>query len=250
MKRPISPDDWQKRCVFLDECDSTNIYALDLVRQQRPQNGFVVHTNFQSQGKGQRGKSWKAAKGENALFSVIYYPHHISPSDHFKLNKLVSVSLWRATRSFEPDVELYIKWPNDIYIGNKKVAGILIQNVLKGKLLDYSVIGIGINVNQKVFTEDQGRPTSLSVAFSKDVDPLSVIKRTVEELDTVMQPNFDKDVDEWYQGHLYLKGQESTFKADGVWFNGVIEGVDHQGQLMIRQDKQLKAFTFGEIEYG
>ncbi|MDX1685549.1 MAG: biotin--[acetyl-CoA-carboxylase] ligase [Saprospiraceae bacterium] len=250
MKRPNTKDDWHKRTVFLDQVDSTNTYALELVRRSRPEHGTVVFTEYQTSGRGQRGRTWEANKGQNALFSVIYYPTGLAPADHFKLNKIVSVSLFEAISELVSADFLSIKWPNDLYFDDRKVAGMLIQNVIRGKEIDHTVIGLGINVNQERFPGHLVKATSLSIITGMKKVPLEVTRKIVDHLDEEMN-NFDQArIDDVYSANLYLKGKKHTFRSGGLTFTGEIRGVDDEGRLIIDKEGKLEKFAFGDIEYS
>ena len=137
------------KSMYLRETRSTNLVLKEMLREYELPEGFVLRTDFQSAGKGQPGNSWEAEKGKNLLFSVLLYPHHIAITEQFILSQLVSVAILRTLNSFCTGFS--IKWPNDIYFGDKKIAGILIENSLQGTKLNTSIVGIGLNVNQKIF---------------------------------------------------------------------------------------------------
>lgn len=250
MKRLISKDDWNKRCVFLREVDSTNRYALDLVRSERPPQGTVIHTDYQVEGRGQRGKTWQASPGMNALFSIIYYPPFLSPAQHFRLNQKVSLALFNALKDLTGVEGLSIKWPNDIYINDYKVAGILIQNGLKGKKIDHCVIGIGVNVNQTEFDKELVKASSLRLECGKTFLVSDVIYTVAMNLDEAMLDESTDSLDQAYMNQLYLRDIEAPFNDGKHQFNGVIRGVNNEGQLIIQVGNQNKKFSFGEITYG
>ncbi len=241
-------DDWNQRLIQLDEVDSTNRYALDLVRSQRPAQGSVICAKFQSEGRGQRGKLWQASPGENALFSIIYYPE-IGVERQFEYNQRVAVALWMEIQEILKNEVVTIKWPNDIYVGKKKVGGILIQNVLSGKRIDHMVIGIGINVNQSIFSKDLPNPTSLFMLTGRESDPIDIVKRIAKRMDQVFWEMQASAVKAYYLQNLYLKSEKAYFKANGQRFLGEIVGIDSDGELMIRDATGIRCFSFGEIEY-
>ena len=241
-------DDWNQRLIQLDEVDSTNRYALDLVRRNRTTQGLVVSAKFQSEGRGQRGKHWVAEPDENALFSIIYYPE-AGVEKQFEYNQRVAVGLWMGIKSLMPAEEVTIKWPNDIYVGKRKIAGILIQNVLIGKRIDHMVTGIGVNVNQTTFSSTLPNPVSLVMLIGERNDPVDIIKILVDNVDKAfweMQPHVVKA---YYLQNLYLKSEKAYFRANGQRFLGEIVGISNQGELMVRDDTGIRCYAFGEIEY-
>lgn len=246
----MTKDDWNRRCVFLEEVDSTNRFALELVRSDRPPSGTIVVTDFQTEGRGQRGKTWSADRGVNALFTYIAYPSGIRPTENFKLNKMVSVAVWRGIRDHLQDPELYLKWPNDLYVGDRKTGGLLIQNVLKGHRIDHCVIGIGLNVNQEGFPADLPKATSLRIASGAQLDIPEVIRSVSRRLDEALNKMDWPDIDHTYTSNLYLKNKMARFRIEGKMVDGIITGVNAEGQLLVRIDGAERKFSFGEISYG
>jgi BirA family biotin operon repressor/biotin-[acetyl-CoA-carboxylase] ligase len=143
------------KSMYLRETRSTNLVLKEMLREYELPEGFVLRTDFQSAGKGQPGNSWESEKGKNLLFSVLLYPQHIAIDQQFILSQLVSVAILRTLNSFCAGFS--IKWPNDIYFGDKKIGGILIENSLQGSKLNTSIVGIGLNINQKTFRSDASK---------------------------------------------------------------------------------------------
>ena len=142
---------------FFDELASTN----DEARDARYMNGAVVIAERQSRGRGQRGNSWSSAEGMNLTFSAVLCPAGLRAESQFYLSKAVALSVSDTVDSF--GIESRIKWPNDIYVGDGKVAGILIENDLMGACISRSIAGIGLNVNQTAFDPALPNPTSLAL---------------------------------------------------------------------------------------
>ena len=138
--------------VKVDETESTNAYMKKLVREERPEEGSLVIADFQTGGRGQMGNSWFSSKGDNLLFSLVIYPKTVRANEQFIISRIASLAIKNTLDQFVDDIR--IKWPNDIYWNDKKIAGILIENDLQGNTIDNSVIGIGINVNQEMFPID------------------------------------------------------------------------------------------------
>ena len=138
-----------RKIIHLENVDSTNNYTANLLLKGEVDSGTVILADKQTQGRGQRGSVWSSNSGENMLFSLFLSTEILSVNDQFLLSQFVSVSLIQMLRNIGLNAE--VKWPNDIYINNKKVAGILIENQLSGYTLKSSIIGVGLNVNQKLF---------------------------------------------------------------------------------------------------
>ncbi|MDR2815797.1 MAG: biotin--[acetyl-CoA-carboxylase] ligase, partial [Proteiniphilum sp.] len=151
-----------RRIIRLEETESTNIYLKQLLREQRLEEGSMVIADFQAGGRGQMGNSWFSSKGENLLFSLLIYPLNVRANEQFVISRIASLAVKNTLDRFTDDV--CIKWPNDIYRKEQKMAGILIENDIEGKYIANSVIGIGINVNQQEFPPGLPNPVSLRQA--------------------------------------------------------------------------------------
>jgi len=145
--------------IKLNEVNSTNEYAKVLLSKNKPSEGTVIFAHYQTNGKGQFGKTWKSEKGKNLTFSIILYPNFLEAKRAYSLNQAVSLGLKDCIESQK--IPVSIKWPNDIYYHDKKLGGLLIENGLVGENINYSIIGIGLNVNQTTFSQEIPNPTSL-----------------------------------------------------------------------------------------
>ena len=147
--------------TVLDSCRSTSSEFTD---PDRFRHGAVIATREQTAGRGQRGNSWEAEPGKNLTFSMLLRPRGLHAARQFELSMVVSLAIADAIDALLPQgVRTAVKWPNDIYIGMEKVCGILIENRLAGPFIEYSVAGIGININQRRFLSDAPNPTSAVV---------------------------------------------------------------------------------------
>ena len=142
---------FNKRAIFIPECDSTNDEIMRLIKQNKAFEGLVVHTDHQNKGKGQRGNIWLDEPKKNALLSILLYPTFITSSQHHFLNIIVGLAVSDALACYLPKEIISLKWPNDLFVHNKKMGGILIENNLQGEKILSSIIGIGININQQGF---------------------------------------------------------------------------------------------------
>ena len=158
-----------KNIIELDVVDSTNNYASKLV------------ANFQGEGKGQRGNVWSSEPGKNLTFSLVLNPKRVAPSEAFVISKIVSLAICKYLESVI-DEDVFIKWPNDIYVGEKKICGILIENQFKGNNFEYAIIGIGLNVNQTNF-QNLPRVTSLFLESKKELDLKSVLTELLKSIE-------------------------------------------------------------------
>ena len=153
--------------IRLDNVDSTNTY-LSGIASNSP-HGTCVLADRQSAGRGQRGNTWESEPGKNLTFSVLLRPDGLHASQQFRISQAVSLAITDTLDGFLPEgIEAKVKWPNDIYVGNRKICGILIENTLCGAAIQHSIIGIGLNINQRDFLSDAPNPVSLYQLTRKD----------------------------------------------------------------------------------
>lgn len=216
----------------LEETTSTN----DYLRNYSPSADItVVSTSFQTKGRGQMGSTWVSDKGKNALFSILVCPKDLKVADGFILSQAMALAIKETLEQYIDNV--HIKWPNDIYSNNKKICGTLIENTLMGKFVWHSVIGSGINVNQKIFPEGLAAPaTSLYLILGKEQSP-SVIVNSIAELFARYYKEIQSGdyicIRERYHNSLYLKDEWNCFQDDSGNFLGRISHVEPDGHIII-----------------
>ncbi len=236
--------------ITFDTIDSTNDYATLLVSNSTPNEGTVIWAHYQSQGRGQIGSNWNAKAGMNLLMSVILQPRFLMAYQQFTLNILASLAVIAALESF--GISAKIKWPNDIYIGNKKICGILIQNILQGKGIKNAVIGIGLNVNQEDFDPLLPNPVSMKILSQKvyEIEAVKseVCKQLQEYYHRLKEDGFEVLKKE-YLGRLYLKDKEVDYLIDGDKIKGKIIGISDLGKLQVLLKEEVREFNFREIKY-
>jgi BirA family biotin operon repressor/biotin-[acetyl-CoA-carboxylase] ligase len=237
--------------IFYNELPSTNTEALSLLRAGEQAEGTVIHADFQSAGKGQSGNKWESEKGKNLLFSIILYPQSITPGDQF----LISMSISLAICDFldRHCSGAVIKWPNDIYLGNDKIAGILIENSILGSFIENSVAGIGLNINQENFPQVMPRPVSLKMATGKEYDISACLKDLLTDLDSRYKDLLYGDRDRIrhdYLARLYKFMEWGSFSTAGSVFTGRITDVLISGQIIIEEKGgSAREFSFKEFSY-
>lgn len=258
-----------------DELSSTNDWAAEFIAsgekdaaKTRPPEGTVVRAANQTAGKGQLGSRWQSKPGENLLLSIILYPKWLESMAQFYLSMTVALALRDlAIEAIGASVELNpnasedlqilpsmvkIKWPNDLYLGDKKTAGILIQNAVSGSTLQSAIVGIGLNVNQKSFPEELPNATSLAIAFGVYFDIDQVAERLfscVERRYLSLKAGLFSDLKAEYEQHLWRLGIPTSFRrsSDGGIFEGVLQGVDERGHLLIQTDQEVISFEIKEV---
>jgi BirA family transcriptional regulator, biotin operon repressor / biotin---[acetyl-CoA-carboxylase] ligase len=238
-----------KNLVFVPECHSTNTLALQLCQQTGTSEGTVIITNNQTSGRGQRGNSWEANPGENLTFSMILKPAFLKASEQFLLNQCVSLALYDFL-SQKADYEVKIKWPNDMLIQDRKVCGMLIENLVQRDLIQWSVIGIGLNVNQTEFAS--GRATSLRTcsgfAFILVKELHQLLSCIEARYLSLRQGNVDL-LKKHYNDALLGFQKTRKFNVQHEEIEGIIQGVDAVGRLMVQTQHENKIFDIKEIEF-
>jgi BirA family transcriptional regulator, biotin operon repressor / biotin---[acetyl-CoA-carboxylase] ligase len=226
---------------------------LDLLKNNNLDEGTCVIAWDQFGGKGLGANSWESEAGKNLTLSVLLKPHFLAPEKQFMLNKVIALSVYDFVKQLLPAQKVSIKWSNDIYVDDKKVAGILINNTIKGDKLEFTVAGIGININQEVFYSDAPNPVSI-INYKKQEQDLEdcleqlqhMINKRYAQLVNKEYETLDKD----YLKDFYRVKQWADFKENNVVFKGKITGINEYGQLIIeRENAVLKAYGFKEVSF-
>ncbi len=233
------------------ELDSTNNYCRDLINSGEAAEGTVVHALAQTKGRGQGVKTWEGEPGMNLTFSVILRPDFLNPADQFMLSMIASVAIAGFLSTHTTGIS--IKWPNDIYAGNKKIAGILIENSVMQNRLDNSVMGIGVNINQKHFSAGLTSAVSLRQLTGKVFDLRHCLDSLCGEIALLynLLKNWRHDeIKQRYTGMLYRLNEKSTFRSSGRKFSAIPRGVDDTGRLIVElPGGGIKHFSLQELEF-
>lgn len=210
---------------------------------------FVVRTAFQTVGKGQAGNSWESQRGKNLLFSILLFPHHIAIHEQFIISQTVSVAIVRILKQY--GIESSVKWPNDIYVGDKKLGGILIENSLRGNLIDYSIIGIGLNINQFEFKSDAPNPVSTFNILHKKINLKSISSEIIVELKQLYLQTDATQIKSEYLQSLYRKTGFFRYKIPNAEvFDAEIHTIGNDGQLWLKKRSgEIVGFYFKEVEF-
>lgn len=237
--------------IKLSATDSTNAYLKDLIFQNKIEDFTVVMAHTQLKGRGQMGTNWLSEPGKNLTFSVLLKSLKIPVADQFLLNIYVSLALYDTlTQLHVPDLK--IKWPNDIMSGHSKICGILIENILSGKHVQASVVGIGLNVNQITFNS-LPNVSSLKLLLGRSLGLEEILLNIIGNLKGLLGKNCKWDRNqliERYEAALFRKDKPSTFKnQEDEMFMGFIKGVSGTGKLKILlEDNILKEFNLKEVK--
>jgi BirA family biotin operon repressor/biotin-[acetyl-CoA-carboxylase] ligase len=251
----ISPDTLftGQQLVWLPACPSTNTVAQQLQRENRASEGCTVITGHQTAGRGQRGNQWEAAAHENLTLSVVWYPTFLGATEQFLLSQAVALAVLDWARRWlgaSGETSLRVKWPNDLYVGNQKLGGILIENTLSGSKIQYSVVGIGLNVNQQAFAVPTA--TSLSALTGRPYDLAAAAARLLECLEArylQLRAGRVGQLRQEYLAALYRYRQPHRFLVDGQETTGEIVGVEADGRLAVQLPGGVRLFGMQEIRY-
>lgn len=238
-----------KKVIYLPKCHSTNSVAIQLVSSDHANEGTLVLTDEQQAGRGQRGNGWESEAGKNITMSVMLRPVFLKPMQQFHLTMVVSLAV-KKTLDDCGLTEVKVKWPNDVYVGNGKIAGILIENALRGNIIESSVVGIGLNVNQERFQTE--RATSVKVETGSEANTgevLSALTGNLEALYLQLKAGNSRAIQARYLDGLLGWNEDRWFKDNEGRFEGRILGVSEQGRLRLEKNGLLKEYDLKEIEF-
>ncbi len=240
-----------KSLLILEETDSTNAF-LHRILKDSPIEGTIVWAISQFAGKGLASTHWESEKNKNLTFSVLLNPKFLNPSDIFYLNKITSLAILKTLQTYLPDQKIEIKWPNDIYVNQKKICGILIENNLDIRL-NSSIIGIGLNINQLHFSSwIDFKTTSLKKITQKEHDLQEVLHEISYWLEYYYQSlkaHYWDSIDREYLQNLLGYQEIGNYKVENQEFEGTIIGVHKDGRLAVHHHNEVKNYYFKEIEF-
>lgn len=234
--------------IELSEVDSSNNYAIRQVQARMAGHGTTWFAWHQKAGRGQRGKAWSAEPGQNIIMTTIAQPALISIENQFILSVIVALACSDFFSLYAGETK--IKWPNDIYWRDRKAGGILIENIVQGKVWKFSIIGVGININQTLFPANLFNPVSLKQITGKTYNVIDLAKELcacIEKRWQQLKAGYPELLKE-YTSRLYKMGEKVTFKKDGVFFDGVVSGVNTKGELFVTTDVET-TIAFADVEW-
>lgn len=237
--------------IKLNAIDSTNAYLKALSMETALQDCTVVITEHQTKGRGQMGTLWQSEPSKNLTFSVFKEVSFIKVEQQFYISMATSLALYRALETFYIP-QLYIKWPNDILSATNKIAGILIENVIKHNQLLGSVIGIGLNVNQKNF---DALPNASSMCLTTGVlydleEVLQAIIKQINHYFKMLQSKRFDAIKTEYESLMFRMQKPSTFlDVNDQSFTGYIKGVTEDGKLVVlEEDNVINTYDLKEVQ--
>jgi len=236
---------------FYNRLNSTNLYANEMLRKRHDQVPFWVRTDDQFAGRGQGHHSWVTEPGLNLTGTLVIFPNNVRASEQFMISKIFSLAAAGFLEMFIDEISL--KWPNDLYAGDKKIGGILIETAIMGQFIDHAILGLGVNINQVNFPPDIPNPISISA--------LTGLKYDLKEMEDLMiecfrnfyhlieSGNYDL-VNSQYIKKLYRYNEYSGYRAGTETFTAKIVGVTEFGHLILQsQNGDLQTYAYQEVEY-
>lgn len=237
--------------ISLASVDSTNTFAKELLAKERLPEGTVISAASQLKGRGQAGNIWAAESGKNLTVSYILYPNFLEATQQFYLSMAISLAVKDCCEE-QTGGEFCIKWPNDIYYGDRKVAGVLIENTVSSSVIASAVVGIGINVNQEEFDESLPNPVALTEISKLDFD-LNKLRDSlsgyIEKYYLQLRQKHYNFLDKAYTVSLYRYQQTHEFKKGNTVIKGEINGVTKEGKLILHSQGKEHRFGFKEVEF-
>ena len=247
------------KVIHIDETDSTNRWLRR--RKAGQDDAIVVVAEYQTAGKGCGRNTWESERGKNLTFSVLLHPTEIRAKWQFRISEAVSVALCETLEGyFRPlspsdsspgsgEQKVTIKWPNDIYVGDRKICGILIENRLKGSMITDSIVGIGLNVNQRTFLSDAPNPVSIFQLTGEDTDREALLQAFLEELSKAMEMEPEALI-EAYHHRLYRREGMHRFSDSQGEFEAKVLNVLEDGRLVLLDaEGKARMYAFKEVVF-
>jgi len=245
-----------QNAIHLTAVDSTNSYATEMLRQIAPKEGTIIYTFEQTNGRGQRGNTWLSEPNKNVAFSLILHPSFLHADEQFLLTKITSLAvadlMAEILKNAGSSAVVKIKWPNDIYVNDQKLGGILIENTIRENSIQYSVIGIGLNINQTAFNNSINA-TSVKTISGMETNLDGVVKRLCEFLEArylQLKTNKRDHLDFSYLQRLYRLNEWKNYADETAAFEGKIVSVSAAGKLQLELlNGTMKEFDLKEIRF-
>lgn len=237
--------------IKLDTIDSIMQY-LACPEISACEDSFIVATaDYQTAGRGQKGSFWESEKGKNLLLGILLRPTFLHPSEQFYLSEICALALVETLDNYTEGCS--IKWPNDIYYADRKVSGMLLEHKLQGTTLSQTIVGIGLNVNQRTFLSDAPNPVSLVQILNQEICRETLLDAFLQRFQTyyarLEQQDFST-IHSSYVNRLYRHNAWATFREEADTFMGRIVDVETTGRIVIETVKGIKRrFTFKEVAY-
>lgn len=243
----------EHKILFVPQTSSTNSLLKEMAQVSDCVEFLTICADFQTAGRGQKENKWESESGKNLLFSVLIYPHFVPVEKQFILSQIVSLALKDTLDEYIEGVS--IKWPNDIYRHDKKICGILIENTLSTDAIAYTIVGIGLNVNQANFESDAPNPVSMFQASGEQYDRKEIVSRFLTKLkqlysDIQFTELRGKIVDRYKESLYRGRSAYYLYRDDNGVFEAVIHDVTESGYLILKHnDNSLHHYAFKEVQF-
>lgn len=238
-----------------DSIGSTNTYLRELNGGDPTYDYEVAVADFQTAGRGQKGNTWESEQGKNLLFSILAHPKGIKVQEQFYISEAIALAVSDAViAAAGPEYAAYfsVKWSNDIYYKDFKMAGILIENTLQGSSILDTVVGVGLDVNQEVFVSDAPNPISLKNITGRDYDRDALLDDIIARFIGYMEKDPDArfQVDQLYRDRLYRRHGYHRFRDESGVFEACIEGIRPDGCLMLQTcSGEHRTYEFKQVQF-
>jgi len=247
----MNSDHNRYKFIVKNSINSTNSCAKELILSRKCKDRTVIVAETQTEGRGQHANVWESESGKNLTFSLVYFPESIPASCQFYLSRAIALGV--ADYLSGKIDEVSIKWPNDIYVGNNKIAGILIENTIMGSYISSTICGIGININQEVFYSEAPNPVSLIQITGTEYklnSELEILIRAIENRYQQLDVGDFKKLESDYMDFLYRKIGYHSFSEEGIVFKAKIAEITDIGQMVLEKENgERKAYSFKEVSY-
>src|SRR5450759_749718 len=239
------------KLLFSENLPSTNLHAVRLIKNNDISEGTIIYTNYQLAGRGQMGNKWESEDSKNLLISIVLFPSMINLSDQFVLSMAISLGICDFLKRYIPVCR--IKWPNDIYVNNDKIAGLLIENSIMGDHIENTIADIGLNINQDKFLSNAPNPVSLRMITGKEYDLNTCLYQLADDLDkrykqliagTLIQ------IKKEYTSNLYRLNEWCNYRDKNGFYLGRIKSISEYGNLMIESESGIiNEYSFKEVDF-
>lgn len=236
------------KVIHIDETDSTNRWLRDYALSQ-PEGDYVVVSEYQTAGRGCGTNSWESERGKNLTFSLLIHPTEITADCQFRISEAVSLALCETLDGYVTDRQVSVKWPNDIYVDDCKICGMLIENRLRGRLMTDSIIGIGLNVNQREFFSDAPNPVSLVQLLGHEVALEPLLQAFLQTLEPMLQMD-PETLGKAYRERLYRREGEHEYRDGKGLFRAKLLNVLDDGRLVLLDTEgTARIYAFKEVQF-
>jgi BirA family transcriptional regulator, biotin operon repressor / biotin---[acetyl-CoA-carboxylase] ligase len=242
----------RQRLFRFETVSSTNDKTREIIQNEKPSESLIVWADEQTKGRGHGTSSWESEKGKNLTFSLLLFPGFVEITRQFIISKAISLGIRDFISLYAKDST--VKWPNDVLVGNRKIAGILIENSILNNRIEHCIAGIGININQESFSEHLPDAVSLKMLTGYELDleeAFQVVSDCIEKRILQIQKGDSHMIDREYLENLYKLNEMGEFQFKEKPFRGKIIGIDKQGRLLIETGpEEVKVFNFKEVSFS